>query len=336
MKEILRKMFKNFAVILSAVLTLACSGSNSNADELSGPGTQSGTAGAAGKAGASQQACVPGAQVACACSGGVQGVQTCVPSGTGLDACSCGAAGSAGSGLGGSGGDSAGSGGTNEGGSSGAGLGGAGGNSGTAGVAGSGAGAAGAAAGAGGSGAGGSVCVPKSKNEVCFKSGLDCGVTTDGCGNPVDCGVCQLPLSCGAISANKCGCKPKTAAEACGTAFKCGEVYDGCTGMVSCGGCGAPYHCSQYTTKSFCETNCVYVTKGTAFCGGDPIWQCGGVPPGCGQLQNGQVCCPNGPMTPLDGVVVPKYGLVVQHRKASFVISTWVVCLSYGPVSCNG
>jgi hypothetical protein len=154
------------------------------------------------------------------------------------------------------------------------------------------------------SGSGGIGCAPK----TCAQSSTECGLTSDGCGKPLDCGKCAAPLTCGAFAPNKCGCKPKTKAEACGTAFVCGDQSDGCTGTVTCGMCVAPYNCQDFVTPgndlyNKCGTNCVYSMSGagTSWCATGHIWECGSItPPGCQSFMLADMkkhtCCPSGPM----------------------------------------
>lgn len=64
-----------------------------------------------------------------------------------------------------------------------------------------------------------------------------CGLLTDNCGSPVDCGTsqCVAPAICGAVSPNVCGCIPTTC-QAQGQT--CGRILDdGCGGTLDCGPC---------------------------------------------------------------------------------------------------
>lgn len=80
-------------------LGVAAIGCGSNV-EVSGSGGTTGTAmGGAG----GQLLCIPGAQIACACPGGAEGVQACLADGSGYGSCDCGGMGGAG-GIGGTGG----------------------------------------------------------------------------------------------------------------------------------------------------------------------------------------------------------------------------------------
>jgi hypothetical protein len=76
------------ALLGSVVAGLAACGSSGSTDATSSGGSN----------------CTPGEQKACACPGGVEGVQTCAADGRSLEACQCG--GSTGSGMGGAGGSS--------------------------------------------------------------------------------------------------------------------------------------------------------------------------------------------------------------------------------------
>lgn len=117
--------------------------------------------------------CTPGEQVACACPGGVQGAQACRDDGAGYHDCDCSAAGS--SGASGASGTSAGSSGT--GGS--AGMGGTGGVAGTGGTSGAG-------------GTGGTTVTCKSTCVDDANGYPSCGMHLDTCGQPEECGTCNL------------------------------------------------------------------------------------------------------------------------------------------------
>ncbi|RLB50924.1 MAG: hypothetical protein DRI90_23340 [Deltaproteobacteria bacterium] len=80
-------------LVLAAAALPACAASDSN-DESNDP--QGGTGGDGG----SDQVCVPGHQTTCSCPGGDDGVQVCLPDGSGLDACDCGPSGTGGTGGG--------------------------------------------------------------------------------------------------------------------------------------------------------------------------------------------------------------------------------------------
>lgn len=64
-------------------------GSGANGSGGNGSGGNGVGAGGDASGGGSMEACVPGAQVACACSGGAQGVQICADDGNGFGSCSC-------------------------------------------------------------------------------------------------------------------------------------------------------------------------------------------------------------------------------------------------------
>jgi hypothetical protein len=71
-------------------------------------------------------------------------------------------------------------------------------------------------------------CKPK----TCAQLGAACGPVGDGCGHTITCGTCTAPQTCGAVTANQCGCVPVT----CGT--QCGKIADGCGGTLTCTPCG--------------------------------------------------------------------------------------------------
>jgi hypothetical protein len=84
--------------LVTAAFAVSCAGSDEGGDGTPMFGTTTSTA--ADSSGGDDSAaesdgggvCVPGSQTACACPGGVDGVQVCLPDGSGLDTCDCGGA----------------------------------------------------------------------------------------------------------------------------------------------------------------------------------------------------------------------------------------------------
>ncbi|MGH7294878.1 MAG: hypothetical protein ACRELB_08095, partial [Polyangiaceae bacterium] len=91
-------------------------------------------------------------------------------------------------------------------------------------------------------------CTPR----ACTTAGYDCGGNGDGCGNPIQCGPCPVPESCGVGGYSECGggfglgpdggpiCHPKSCAD---LALTCGPAADGCGGVLQCGICQYPDAC---------------------------------------------------------------------------------------------
>ena len=112
-------------------------------------------------------------------------------------------------------------------------------------------------------GNGSKTCKPMS----CGDQGFTCGMNSDGCGNPIDCGTCTMPEYCGGGGYSKCGggpvpgpdggivsaCTPYSCATAPMGPYNCGSTGDGCNDVIDCGTCPA-----------------------TQFCGGGGFNQCGG------------------------------------------------------------
>ena len=78
-------------------------------------------------------------------------------------------------------------------------------------------------------------CVPEALDASC--KGLECGGTTNNCGEPVMCpDTCTAPETCGdnaKKNANACGCVSPDAAVTCAS-VACGTVTDKCTLSVAC------------------------------------------------------------------------------------------------------
>ena len=91
-------------------------------------------------------------------------------------------------------------------------------------------------------------CFPTS----CATAGAQCGQIDDGCGAPLDCGLCPSGQFCGGAGPNRCGstpCLPKTCADFAG---KCGLLSDGCSAVLSCTSCTPPDTCGGGGTPNQC------------------------------------------------------------------------------------
>jgi len=125
---------------------------------------------------------------------------------------------------------------------------------------------------------------------TCSDQGTECGPTTDGCGNVIECGSCIAPAMCGGGGQpGKCGsssCTPQT----CGDlGVQCGATGDGCGNILNCGSCTAPQVCGGSGTPGVC---------GTATCTPQTCQQlgvqCGSTGDGCGNvLDCGGCSAPN-------------------------------------------
>jgi hypothetical protein len=148
----------------------------------------------------------------------------------------------------------------------------------------------------------------------CQDQGLSCGVTGDGCGNPLDCGSCVAPLTCGGGGVRGvCGEPDGGACTPSGCNGKCGPQGDGCGGQIACpcpsgttcGGGGVPNVCGVTEAGTCTPRTCAQagISCGPA---GDG---CGNlVAGGCGSCAGGQVCGAAGPGqcgTPEGGACVP-------------------------------
>ena len=135
------------------------------------------------------------------------------------------------------------------------------------------------------------------KPVTCVSAGYTCGSNGDGCGNPIQCGTCPVPETCGVPGYSECGggfglgpdggpiCHPKTCVD---LGFTCGPAADGCGGVLQCGICQFPDACG----------------------GGGVHGECGNTLP-CTNLCLQQVACEGG-TTSITGKVVagtlPKFG----------------------------
>ncbi|MGD0675892.1 MAG: hypothetical protein ABSC94_10765 [Polyangiaceae bacterium] len=141
-----------------------------------------------------------------------------------------------------------------------------------------------------------SACTPL----TCAQQGLQCGETGDGCGNPLNCGTCVSPLTCGGGGVRGvCGepdggiCSPLSCTA---QGIQCGPAGDGCGNEImcppcpagqTCGGGGVPGHCGVPDAGMCVPETCA--AQGIA-CGpaGDG---CGNlIPGGCGTCPVGETC----------------------------------------------
>lgn len=130
-------------------------------------------------------------------------------------------------------------------------------------------------------------CTPK----TCADQGLSCGKTGDGCGNILECGDCEVGLTCGGGGVpGQCGKQQCSKLSCHALGIECGPAGDGCGAKLECGSCppgeicggGGPGKCGPLScTPQSCAAQGIE-------CGpaGDG---CGGLLD-CGQCQNGQSC----------------------------------------------
>jgi hypothetical protein len=117
-------------------------------------------------------------------------------------------------------------------------------------------------------------CTPK----TCAQLGGECGYMGDGCGNPIDCGPCVSPETCGGCGVpNVCcvpGCQPTNCAA---LGLQCGPAGDGCGNVIQCGNCVPPDTCGGGGTPGVCgHSSCIPLTCETAGA------ECGLIGNGCG------------------------------------------------------
>ncbi len=108
------------------------------------------------------------------------------------------------------------------------------------------------------------------------KSGVECGIITDGCGGYADCGGCQAGFACGA-QGDPNRCEPQETPTECATlGHNCGTLTSECGGTVNCGSCTPPAVCNP---NGICGPPCTPMTCAML---GNP--QCGLVGDGCGGM----------------------------------------------------
>lgn len=93
-------------------------------------------------------------------------------------------------------------------------------------------------------------CVPSAPQnctpQTCQQQGITCGPAGDGCGQPLSCGTCPPPQTCGGDTHFQCGvpdagaCIPLSCKD---QGKNCGANGDGCGGVLSCGTCLLPQVC---------------------------------------------------------------------------------------------
>ncbi|WP_407755796.1 hypothetical protein [Archangium sp.] len=73
----------------------------------------------------------------------------------------------------------------------------------------------------------------------------------NGCAEPLDCGTCTAPQTCGGGGTpNVCGCTPTTCAA---SGASCGVIPDGCGGTIDCGPCGPQCGNGRLETGEQCD-----------------------------------------------------------------------------------
>lgn len=134
-------------------------------------------------------------------------------------------------------------------------------------------------------------CVPQSAATICAaakaKSGVECGILSNGCGGTVNCDSvpgfgCAAGESCGVRGiANRCD--PKETPDECKALGKnCGTITSACTGLqVKCGDCPSGQVCNA---NGVCGSPCTPKT-----CDDFKAYECGTFDDGCGS----KVTCGN-------------------------------------------
>lgn len=130
---------------------------------------------------------------------------------------------------------------------------------------------------------------PACVKKTCVSQGLGCGLAGDGCGGPLDCGVCPAGQTCGGGGVpSQCGA-PACMPIAC-AAGQCGKMGNGCGGTLDCGNCAAGQTCGG-AGPNMCGVAACNPTACPAPAQGSV---CGPVANGCGAVNN----CPCPANTP--------------------------------------
>ncbi|MGD0677688.1 MAG: hypothetical protein ABSC94_19905 [Polyangiaceae bacterium] len=166
----------------------------------------------------------------------------------------------------------------------------------------------------GGGGVGGQCGAPDGgacKPLTCAVQNISCGPAGDGCGNAIECGACQAPLTCGGGGlSGQCGepeggyCVPQTCAQ---EQIGCGPAGDGCGNLLQCGECTAPQTCGGGGTYGQCGGGaCMPLTCAQLGYGCGPAGDgCGGVLD-CGSCSTGQTCGGGGTPGQCGSTLVPR------------------------------
>ncbi len=146
---------------------------------------------------------------------------------------------------------------------------------------------------------------------TCAVQNISCGPAGDGCGNAIECGACQAPLTCGGGGlSGQCGepeggyCVPQTCAQ---EQIGCGPAGDGCGNLLQCGECTAPQTCGGGGTYGQCGGGaCMPLTCAQLGYGCGPAGDgCGGVLD-CGSCSTGQTCGGGGTPGQCGSTLVPR------------------------------
>jgi len=118
----------------------------------------------------------------------------------------------------------------------------------------------------------------------CDQARASCGPVGDGCGNEIQCGVCQGAQSCGGGGVpSVCGAGAACVPYTCQTAgANCGPVGDGCGHTLDCGSCANGVMCGSGGVPSVCPNTSAST---------------------CVNLCLQQVSCPLGQYTTVSGIV---------------------------------
>ncbi|MBQ9816564.1 MAG: C39 family peptidase [Proteobacteria bacterium] len=119
--------------------------------------------------------------------------------------------------------------------------------------------------------------------KTCKEIDVACGPASDGCGNEIYCGTCELGLACVHGQCVKpTDCVPKTCKD---LGASCGDADDGCGGKLSCGTCDGDLTCK--------DGKCVDAAGCTPKTCEELSIACGDTDNGCGGTINCGTCNDN-------------------------------------------
>ena len=150
--------------------------------------------------------------------------------------------------------------------------------------------------------------VPTCTPVTCASQGISCGPAGDGCGGPLDCGMCPSGQSCGGGGTpSVCGAPSCTVTTCTSQGLNCGPAGDGCGGSLACGTCPSGQTCGGGGKPGVCGSgSCTPTTCAAQGLNCGPAGDgCGGQL-ACGTCPSGQTCGGGGTSGVCGSLCTPK------------------------------
>ena len=134
--------------------------------------------------------------------------------------------------------------------------------------------------------------VPSCTPKTCTDQMIGCGPAGDGCGGPLDCGLCPAGQTCGGGGTpSQCGAPSCTPINCLAQGLSCGPAGDGCGNPLNCGSCPMGQTCGGGGKAGVCGNQmCTPKTCTDQGLNCGPAGDGCGLPLDCGACPSGKTC----------------------------------------------